>query len=313
MDHEETFLLLSELLTGDLPPNTVPEVLRHVEGCEECRETLRLLREVRRQVALHGTGLLEAHAETSHLHKYAMSPDELPVRELAGIGGHLLSCPACTEEFQRIRSRPSPRPLEPSRGHRLLLFRPIPWQAVGPVFAIMVGAILYSGYLTVLEVPRIRTERAGALRLSKALSGRASELEDSVRTLRDDLRSREGWSGGIRQLFLPLPTRGVERPEVRVPADQPYLPIVVEWRPKRGTADRRLDLRLAREESGAEVCRLEGRLSDFWDPGASALSFMVPVPNLRSGNYVLEIRSAGASEPECSIRFHLLSGGKPQN
>jgi len=105
MSHDETKLLLSDYLLGDLDEVRRAQVDKHLIGCNECREVLEVARALGREL---GQAPDFAHPGAEEMVAYADPDGDLSTSRLAEIAMHTASCASCREELQLAREALSP-------------------------------------------------------------------------------------------------------------------------------------------------------------------------------------------------------------
>ncbi|MDP6668490.1 MAG: zf-HC2 domain-containing protein [Candidatus Krumholzibacteria bacterium] len=103
MEHSELRELLSDYSMGKLEGERARLLETHLGSCPECRHTLKLIGEIRRELETHGESLLEGHPDADSLVSFALDDGELETPDYARIGLHIRSCSNCESEVRKVR------------------------------------------------------------------------------------------------------------------------------------------------------------------------------------------------------------------
>jgi len=270
MNHEETMGRLPGFVEGRLPEAELAVVLRHLDGCDECRALAEGYRVIARALRSEAASGGSEHPSSEALVAFATELTTIDPAERLQVARHLDACAACAADVDATRA--AERMVEAQRGgetsasRTFARVRRFGWLAAAAV----AGAALlgYPAYRAILgaSAPETAIERAwdGALRLPVVSS-----------TLR----------GGAAAV-----------PTVEAPAGQPFVAFALSLSPDTDLPERTsLALALV-AASGARVWRQEidsGRLAALSGPSGAVL-IVVPASVVPPGSYVLRLSRSGA-------------------
>lgn len=312
MDHRSASEQLSDLVLGTVPETVAPSLWAHVGGCLECQQVLETMGFVRRAGLLENGSRSAADAPARSRHpraedivQYALGDRDQEPSRRAEVTQHLLTCHECRREVD-LTWRAERRARSPLR----MLTRPwrVPMpeaRTLGWVAAAAAALVLaYPAYLGVTELPA--TRRAAAARGSELAS--LLEREGSLRReLGERAREASETAGPVRLLYLRPATRGTAgEPTITIPSGQRYLPIVLDHdigQLAKTRPNDRLEVRVTRDSDTAPAWREEYAVARLWDPASQAVSLLVPVAALKSGQYRLELRDPATGRPRVVSGF----------
>ena len=117
--HDEIREHLADLISSRIEPDQRRRVEAHLAGCTECRELVKDLEEMRKQVREAGESIFEPHPDPSALHR--IGSGERGAQDTQ-IERHLAACPTCrleVEAWKRIQASKGPARLTPGGVTRL--------------------------------------------------------------------------------------------------------------------------------------------------------------------------------------------------
>lgn len=119
---------------GELGGSDRDELLRHVDGCAECRSWLEIYQLLAQGLA--GEISVAGHPSSEQLARYCVEPDSLTEPERGRIAEHLINCRECAREHSLTSSAVD----EARRGPKVLAFAPKPPARWRPLFQDLAAA-----------------------------------------------------------------------------------------------------------------------------------------------------------------------------
>ena len=100
MDQREAIILLTDYIKGTLSDDQKVAVEKHIETNPECQETVRLLRDLDKDLAQHSELFASGHPNADDIVAYALDGTD----SSGEVAEHISGCLFCFEETQKVRS-----------------------------------------------------------------------------------------------------------------------------------------------------------------------------------------------------------------
>jgi len=299
MQHEKVQALLDEYNAGVLAEDMVTEVKSHLALCDDCRQTLMMIKELGDLVAVHGQALFDEHPNAEELVALVEHDDSVDQIRLAQIRIHLRICPTCRRELE-LTQQAYVRLRNPVQRLRGAFEHPVmPW-------AIAAGIIFLMALVGKLTID---SATENLLAENRNLIERVLVAEKQVDIVRESLVSLADWSGALTTLFVTTPHReGVgDSVQIALQVGQPYLPVLFDFEPGiTAEQEEPLEVRLIHVDDEQTVWRIQGTTQDWWDPLTRVLSLSIPVSGLKETTYRLELMGLNSSLLLRGLEFRLI-------
>jgi anti-sigma factor RsiW len=263
MEHAEASQLLVEYIKGTLSEARQEAIAAHVEGHQECAETVAFLRRLDTDFSRYRDGLLGAHPSADALVAHAVGDHEaLEPLERESVARHVAGCAACFADLQIVR-----------RVHAELIDLAVPVRPGARPMRRWLPAVpaLAAGLLLGVVAPWDRDERSPV-----------GPVEGPAPVIR--------LVGNLRDAAVP---------GFVVPAGARALPVVLAWDPwtlPGATPSTPLVVKVSAADGRDVLWTWGTTIGQAWDPAGGAVSFLAPAERLGTGELRLSVEGPDGTE-----------------
>lgn len=293
MTHDEVVLSLPGLVRGDLAEGERGGVTEHLAVCEECAETLKILRLLRDQPAEHPT--------SSEIVDFVMRHDAIEPMRTDEISTHLASCDSCREEVaaagRAYRATPT------SGGQWAFLTSVSAWPSSArwalASAAALAAVLVFPAFIGMRELPGTKAQIA---RLQESASLLGVELDSARRSLMEAQAAVARVERGVGIIVGPFLT-AANRGESQVPT--------LKVGPGDLVVDFRVEFSLPADVPAGSVVLFEVLSSDRQPPWEAEMSVAETAATLReAGSIVRLVPCATLGEGRHELRVSLRRGAE---
>jgi hypothetical protein len=304
LDHETTAPLLSDLLAGRLAPDRSGEAWSHVGTCPDCRSVTTTMHQVRQAAAGYRGTAWGEHPRAEDLVDYALDDDELSGTARAQVDDHLRTCRSCLRHIKLTREAHL-SVLSQAGGTRFAdrLFSPTLAWAAALVMIALLGGLALPAYRGLVALPEAQRARQDLAREMRSLRHEERVLRDALQAHEEERSRLQSGGGAVPLLYLGDTARGPgASPSVALRSGQLFQPIVLDTELAL-SSQQEVALALRRLPDGAEAWSHRATWGQLWDPDSRALTLLVPTAVLSPGEYRLDLRQPGRTQPLFAARF----------